>query len=141
MFGCLILAFTNNLFGAVTGVLLCGGAFSMIIPLAVERIGDRFPYFRIGMFNGIFSIALVGGGLAPASLGLFAYLFGINVVMILPAVGSVMVLVLVLLIFLEAHLHAARGRRARRRVWRRLVDLALPPTLALPQAKLRCLCS
>ena len=108
MFGCLILAFTNNLFGAVTGVLLCGGAFSMIIPLAVERIGDRFPYFRIGMFNGIFSIALVGGGLAPASLGLFAYLFGINVVMILPAVGSVMVLVLVLLIFLEAHLHAAR---------------------------------
>ncbi|MGD0577605.1 MAG: hypothetical protein ABSC08_01625 [Bryobacteraceae bacterium] len=107
MFGSLILAFTNNSFGAVTGVLLCGAAFSAVLPLAFERIGDRFPHFRPGFSYGIFSIALTGGLLAPASIGLYAYWFGIGVVMALPLAGSIMVLLLVLLIFLEARLHAA----------------------------------
>jgi len=54
LFGCLMLAFTTNSFGAVTGVLLCGAAFSAVLPLAFERIGDRFPYFRPGFSYGIF---------------------------------------------------------------------------------------
>jgi fucose permease len=107
MFGCLILAFTAGLFGALTGVLLCGAAFSAVLPLAFERIGDRFPYFRPGFSYGIFSIALTGGLLAPASIGLYAYWFGIDVVMVVPMLGSIMVLLIVLLIFLEARLHAA----------------------------------
>jgi fucose permease len=107
LFGCLMLAFTTNSFGAVTGVLLCGAAFSAVLPLAFERIGDRFPYFRPGFSYGIFSIALTGGLLAPASIGLYAYWFGIDVVMVVPMLGSIMVLLLVLLIFLEARLHAA----------------------------------
>ena len=107
LFGCLILAFTNNLFGAVTGVLLCGLAFSAVLPLTFERIGDRFPYFRPGFSYGIFSIALTGGLLAPASIGLYAYWFGIDVVMVVPMCGSILVLLLVLLIFLEARLHGS----------------------------------
>lgn len=107
MFGCLILAFTDNLFGAVSGVLLCGSAFSAVLPLVAERIGSRFPYFRPGFFNGIFSIALTGGFLAPASIGLYAWWLGINVVMAVPLFGSVMVLTVVLLIFFEARFSAA----------------------------------
>jgi hypothetical protein len=113
VFGCLILASTNNLFGAVTGVLLCGGGFSATLPLAIERIGSRFPYFHPGFFNGIFSIALTGGALAPASVGLYAHWLGsenwlgINVVLAVPMIGSMIVLLLALLIFLEAHLTAS----------------------------------
>ena len=77
-----------------------------MLPLTFERIGDRFPYFRPGFSYGIFSIALTGGLLAPASIGLYAYWFGIDVVMVVPMCGSILVLLLVLLIFLEARLHA-----------------------------------
>ncbi len=107
MFGCLILAFTDNLFGVISGILLCGAAFSAVLPLVTERIGSRFPYYRPGFFNGIFSIALTGGFLAPASVGLYAWWGGINVVMAVPMFGSVMVLALVLLLFLEARFSAA----------------------------------
>jgi len=112
LLGSLILAFTDNSFGAVTGVLLCGAAFSTVLPLAFERIGDRFPYFHPAFSSGIFAIAMTGGLLAPASLGLYAYWFGIDVVMVLPMVGSIMVLLLVLLIFLEARRHAAAVKAA-----------------------------
>lgn len=104
MFACLILMATDNLFGAITGAVLMGAGFSIILPLVMERIGDRFPYFHPGFFNGIFSLAITGGLLAPASLGVYAHFFGLNVVMGLPLVGSVAVLILVLLIFLEAKL-------------------------------------
>jgi fucose permease len=113
MFGCLILAFTDNLFGVISGTLICGLAFSCVLPLAMERIGSRFAYYRPGFYNGIFSIALTGCLVAPASIGLYAYWFGINVVMAVPLVGSAIVLGLVLLIFLDAHLSAAKQARAR----------------------------
>ncbi len=110
MFACLILSATDNMFGAITGVVLLGAGFSIILPLVMERIGDRFPYFHPGFFNGIFSLALTGGLLAPASLGVYAHYFGVKVVMGLPLVGSILVLILVLLIFLEARLS---GRSAK----------------------------
>ena len=107
MFACVVLFQTNNLFGATVGVLLAGGGFSVILPLVMEKIGDRFPYYHPGFFNGVFSVALTGGLLAPASLGYFAYFFGIGVVMGLPLAGSIFVVVLLLLILLEARLSAA----------------------------------
>ena len=107
MFGCLVLAFTDNLFGAVSGILLCGFAFSAVLPLTAERIWSRFPFFHPGFFNGVFSIALTGGFLAPASIGLYAYWLGINVVMAVPLFGSIMVLTVVLLMLLQARFNAA----------------------------------
>lgn len=107
MFACIVLLQTNNLFGATVGVLLAGGGFSVILPLVMEKIGDRFPYYHPGFFNGIFSVALTGGLLAPASLGYSAHYFGIGVVMGLPLAGSIFVVVLLLLILLEARLSAA----------------------------------
>jgi fucose permease len=107
MFACIVLLQTNNLFGATVGVLLAGGGFSVILPLVMEKIGDRFPYYHPGFFNGIFSLALTGGLLAPASLGYAAHFLGIGVVMGLPLAGSIFVVVLLLLILLESRLSAA----------------------------------
>ena len=101
MFACIVLFFTNNLFGATIGVLLAGGGFSVILPLVMERIGSRFPYFHPGFYNGIFSIALTGGLLAPGTLGYIAHYLGKGAVMGLPLIGSIMVFLLLLLIFLE----------------------------------------
>ena len=102
MFGCTILTFTDNLFGAFAGTLLVGLGFAPIYPLVVEKIGARFPYYHPGFFNGIFSVALTGSLLAPATLGYAAEWFGIRVVMALPMIGSIIVFALVLLIWLES---------------------------------------
>lgn len=108
MFGCLMLRFTNNALGAGVGVLLAGIGFAAIYPLVVEMIGARFPYYHPGIFNGIFSIAVTGGFLAPATLGYFASQLGVSVVMWLPMAGAFLVFFIVLLIWLEARLSGAR---------------------------------
>lgn len=111
MFGCLILSLTDNRFGAGSGILFVGGGFAVIYPLAVEMIGGRFPHYHPGVFNGIFSIAVTGGLLAPATLGYFATLWDIQVVMWLPLAGTSMVAILVLLIWLESKLGGTEGSR------------------------------
>lgn len=104
MFGCLVLASTNNLFGAITAVLIIGGGFGIVLPLVLDRIAGRFPYFHPGYFSGIFSLALTGALLAPASVGLFAHFFGIGVVAGLPLMGAVAVFLLYWLLVLESKL-------------------------------------
>lgn len=100
--GCTMLAVTDNLFGIVLGILLVGFAFASIYPLVIERIGSRFPYYQPGLFNGIFSFALIGGMLAPWTLGYFANALGIQAVMMLPVAGTCAVLVLLGVVWLEA---------------------------------------
>jgi len=107
LFGCLILRFTNNMFGAATGVLLVGGGFAPVYPLVVGKIGSRFPYYHPGFFNGIFSFALTGGLLAPWSLGYITDLWGIRWAMWLPLLGTMMVFVLLVLIWAEAKFREA----------------------------------
>jgi hypothetical protein len=102
IFALALLFFTNNAFGAGTGVILLGGGFASIYPLVAENLGRRFPYYHPSFFNGIFSFALMGGMLAPATLGYFAALEGIGVVIALPLLGTSIVFVLLLLIWLEA---------------------------------------
>jgi fucose permease len=103
--GCIILTATDNRFGAVAGILLLGAAFAPIYPLVVEKIGRRFPRFHPGFYNGIFSLAIAGGLLAPCTLGFFASEWGLRVVMGLTLAGSIVVSVLLLLIWLEARLN------------------------------------
>ena len=100
--GCLLLAFTDNKLGAITGILLVGGGFAAIYPLVSEKIGRRFPYYHPGLFQGIFALALAGGMLAPWTVGLLADSAGLWVVMGLPALGTLMVVILLLLIWLES---------------------------------------
>jgi FHS family glucose/mannose:H+ symporter-like MFS transporter len=103
-FGTVVLAFTNNRFGAVMGVLFVGAGFASIYPLVVMKISHRFPEYHPGVFNGLFSVAVTGGLLAPWSLGFIAGAWGIQAVMIVPMLGTCMVFLLVLLILLEAKL-------------------------------------
>ncbi len=102
LFGCLILFLTNNWFGAATGVFFLGAGYASIYPLVAEAIGRRFPYYHPGLFNGIFSLALFGGLLAPATLGYAAIGLGVGVVIGIPLLGTFMVMMLLLLIWLEA---------------------------------------
>jgi FHS family glucose/mannose:H+ symporter-like MFS transporter len=104
LMGTIVLSSTNNLFGAIMGVLFVGGGYASIYPLVVEKIAHRFPYYHPGFYNGLFSLAMTGGFLAPWLLGYFAQAWGIQAVMILPMLGSCMVFVLVLLIMLESKL-------------------------------------
>ena len=112
IFGCVILLFTNNRFGALTGILLLGAAFAPIYPLVVEKIGHRFPGYHPGHYNGIFSIAMASGFLAPAALGFFASVWGVGVVMDLALIGSIIVFVLLVLIWVEARFLEASRKAA-----------------------------
>jgi len=102
LFGCLILYSTDNGFGAGTGVVFLGAGYASIYPLMAEAIGRRFPYYHPGFFNGIFSWALVGGLVAPATLGYAASAWGVGVVIGIPLLGTFMVMALLPLIWLEA---------------------------------------
>jgi fucose permease len=102
IFGCMMLYFTDNPFGASVGACFVGAGFASIYPLVAEAIGRRFPYYHPAFFNGIFSFALVGGLLAPATLGYAASVWGVKVVMWIPLTGTFLVMALLLLIWLEA---------------------------------------
>jgi MFS transporter, FHS family, glucose/mannose:H+ symporter len=102
IFACVILYFTNNGFGAATGSVFLGLGYASVFPLVSEAIGRRFPYYHPGFFNGIFSFALVGGLLAPATIGYAASLWGVGVVVGIPLTGACLVMVLILLIWLES---------------------------------------
>jgi fucose permease len=101
IFACFILYFTDNGFGAATGAIFLGCGYASVFPLVSEAIGRRFPYYHPGFFNGIFSFALVGGLLAPATLGYAASVWGVGVVVGIPLTGTCMVMLLILLIWLE----------------------------------------
>jgi fucose permease len=102
LFGCFILYLTDNGFGAATAAVFLGAGYASVFPLVSEAIGHRFPYYHPGFFNGIFSFALVGGLLAPATLGYAASFWGVGVVVGIPLTGTCMVMVLTLLIWLES---------------------------------------
>jgi hypothetical protein len=102
LFGCFILFYTNNWFGAATGVAFIGAGYASVYPLVAEAIGRRFPYYHPGFFNGIFSLALLGGLLAPATLGYAAISLGVGVVIGIPLIGTLLVVILLLLIWLES---------------------------------------
>jgi fucose permease len=112
VFGCAILSFTNNRFGAGTGVMLVGLSYAAIYPLVAEKIRDVFPYYHPGFFSGVFALALTGALLAPWSLGVYAHYWGIRVVMLFPLAGSLAVFGLLIVLWLVARLTAAPQVRA-----------------------------
>ena len=101
-FGCLLLYITNNPFGATMGAFFIAAGYASIFPLVAEAIGRRFPYYHPGFFNGIFSLALLGGLLAPATLGYAAAAADVRVVIGIPLIGTFLVMALLVLIWLES---------------------------------------
>ena len=108
LFGCIILRLTNSVFGAVSGILFAGGGFAAISPLVIEKVGFRFPFLRPGLLNALFTFAMMGGLLAPWTLGFFTDIWGIGFVMVLPLMGTLMVSLLLGLIWLEAKLSGSK---------------------------------
>ena len=106
--GCLILATTVNVFGAVMAVFFVGFGFAMIYPLVTEKIGKRFHYYHPGFYNGIFSFANAGAVLAPFSVGYLTDWLGISAVMLLPLLGTLTVFLLLAMISLESRLTSAK---------------------------------
>jgi hypothetical protein len=102
LFGCLILISTKNGFGAASGVLFLGAGYASVYPLVAGAIGNRFPYYHPGFYNGILSLGLLGGLLAPATLGYAASAWGVGVVVGIPLLGTCMVMFLLLLLWLES---------------------------------------
>jgi MFS transporter, FHS family, glucose/mannose:H+ symporter len=111
LLGTIVLASTDNRFGAVMGILFIGAGFAPIYPLVIRKIGNRSPHYDPGTYNGLFSFAIFGAFLAPWLLGYLAQAWGIQAVMIVPMVGACVVFVLMVLIWLEAKLSGAPAVR------------------------------
>lgn len=105
--GFLLLSLSTSLALATVGVAVIGAGFAPIYPLIAERLDERFS-FHPGFYNGTISIAVTGAMSAPWLLGLVDEWLGMRYVMLVPALGSVVVLLLSLLLMFEAHLMGDR---------------------------------
>jgi fucose permease len=105
MCGFLLLSIAGSLTGAAIGVVIIGAGYAPIYPLIAERLDDRFS-FHPGFYNGAISVAITGAMSAPWLLGFVDAFLGMRYVMLLPALGSIVVLLLSLLLMLETHLMA-----------------------------------
>jgi hypothetical protein len=106
LFGCLLLYFTNNGFGATSGIFLLGSGYASVYPLVAEAIGQRFPFYHPAFFSRIFALATLGGLLAPASIGYAAARFSVGVVIGVPLIGTCLVLMFIVSIWIEARFAA-----------------------------------
>jgi MFS transporter, FHS family, glucose/mannose:H+ symporter len=107
-----ILSFASTLQVALPAVILIGAGFAPIYPLIAEQLDDRFSYHP-GFYSGTVAIAIGGAMGAPWLLGYVDAYLGIQFVMLIPALGSCLVLLLALLIMFEARLMSGRSRGAR----------------------------
>ena len=105
--GCIVLGLASTLTVISSAVVLLGFAFAPILPVVAEQLDDRFS-FHPGFYNGTISIAITGAMSVPGLLGLIAGYCGMRCVVLLPAVGSAIVLIIALLMMFEAHLMGAR---------------------------------
>ncbi len=102
--GFIILSFTDNRFGVVSGILFVGVGFAPVYPLVAERIGDRFPYYDPALYHGIFTVAFAGALLATGGQGYLAAWLGVRSVLIVPMIGSILVSLLLVAIWIEIKL-------------------------------------
>lgn len=107
MFACLLLGVTGSRSGAAVAVMLAGGGFSVIYPLLLDMTGRRFTYNHPVRFDGVFTLALTGGLLAPGAFGVVAQAGGLGVAMLIPFFGSCMVFLLLVLIRIESRINRA----------------------------------
>ncbi len=102
LLGCLLLAATDNLFGAASAIFLLGAGFAAVYPLLAEKMGSRFPHYHPGVFNSIFSLAMAGGLLFPWFAGLLAERVSMAAIVAIPAAGVFLVVILLLVLWLES---------------------------------------
>jgi len=78
------------------GVGLIGLSFAPIYPTVLAEAGDRYRRFAGSVFGLLFSVALVGGIVAPSLIGYLSSRFGMLSGPIVPTVGSVIIALLAL---------------------------------------------
>ncbi len=105
LFGCMILALTNNKPGATAALLLMGGGYAAIYPLLLETAGKRFRAHHPGQFNGILALGLIGGLLSPWLVGSISHWGGMGLAMMIPLFGTIMVFLLLISLRIEAKLN------------------------------------
>jgi fucose permease len=108
MCGFLWLSFAPSFWTASAAVILIAAGYAPIYPLIAERLDHRFS-FHPGFYNGTVSVAITGAMSIPWLLGFVATDLGVRYVMLVPAIGSVIVLILSLLLMFEAHLMSDKG--------------------------------
>ncbi len=101
--GFILVTVSGSLSGATIGVIIVAIGYAPVYPLIAEGLDHRFS-FHPAFYNGTISVAITGAMSAPWLLGFVAAYVGIQYVMLVPALGSILVLVLSLLLMLEAHL-------------------------------------
>ncbi len=104
LFGCLLLLSAAGPGGAAVGTLCLGAGLGALYPLVLGMIGERFEYYHPGFFNGLLSLSLMGGMLAPSSVGLLAHAWVIEWAVWTPAIGVTMVYALLAVLTLEGRL-------------------------------------
>ena len=102
--GFVILTFTDNRFGVVSGILFVGIGFAPVYPLVAGRIGGRFPYYEPALYHGIFTVAFAGALLATGAQGYLASWMGVRSVLMVPLIGSCLVSFLLGAIWIETKL-------------------------------------
>jgi len=68
---------------------LIGLSYAPIYPTTLAMAGDRYPRFAGTVFGALFSIALVGGGGFPWTVGQVSQSAGMRYAMLLPVAGAV----------------------------------------------------
>jgi fucose permease len=110
MAGYLILSFAATFPVALAAVVLIGAGFAPIYPLIAEQLDDRFSYHP-GFYSGAIAIAVSGATSVPWLLGYVDEYLGMQAVMLIPALGSCMVLLLASLMMFEAHLMGGKDHK------------------------------
>jgi fucose permease len=93
----LVTAATSGIM-ATAGVVLTGLGFAAIFPTTLAIAGEAFPELTGTAFSVIFMIALAGGMTAPWLAGKVANASGLRSGLIIPVIGSVMIILILLLI-------------------------------------------
>jgi fucose permease len=101
--GCILISTTSSQGGAYLAILFIGIGFGPIYSLIAGQLDNRFSHRR-GFYSGEFSVALAGGMCSPWLLGFASAYFGMQYVMLIPGLGSLLVLVLALLLMLDSRL-------------------------------------
>ena len=98
LFGGTALTLAATKSGVIVGILAMGAGFSVIYPLASERIAPRLADYHPGYFSGLFTFAMSGGIFAAFVLGHLAEYTGLRVVPLTTMLGSCAVFALILMI-------------------------------------------
>ncbi|MBI3667694.1 MAG: MFS transporter, partial [Acidobacteria bacterium] len=112
LFGCLLLLSTAGTGGGMVGALILGAGLGAVFPFTIRMIGQRLPYYHRGFLNDYFLLWLMGGLVAPWSIGHFAEAWGIEWALRTPAMAAILVFVLHFGLLLESRLSSRLPHRA-----------------------------